>query len=225
MFWRRNLFPAVVDEARFRRQLERPAAATRYCILFTPRTGSSWLTDIARQTGRLGHPGEHFNPTFLPRMAQSFDARTRDDLVEALLRRRNVGGVFGMEITYFQLKTVFRSERAFLRAFGDARFFWLIREDIVLQAISLMKKQQTRIGHNTQAPAAARAEAESRVVKRQVRVCPPRPRRRPLTSAAGAPPSSARVPPRAARSGAGSRRGNAPPSRHSAASRSSDEPR
>lgn len=153
-------FPDAVDRAGFEKELEAPAATVRYCVLFTPRSGSSWLTDIARQSGRLSQPGEYFNPNFVPTMARKFNARNPRELFEILVRRKNAGGVFGAELTYFQIKAVFGGERAFMDIFGDAFFFWLIREDIVLQAISLMKKQQTRIAHHTQAPAEKRAEAE-----------------------------------------------------------------
>ena len=145
--------PASIDPEAFARALRRPAAALRYVIYFTPRTGSSWLTDIATRTGRLSMPGECFNPHFVPGMARKFNAGDIDSYIEALVRRRNTEGVFGCQLTYFQLKKTFGSEERFLAHFGAAPCFWLIREDIILQAVSLSKKQQTKIGHRTMADA------------------------------------------------------------------------
>ena len=69
-----------------------PAPDLRYIVHFTARSGSSWLTDIARQTGALGSPGEFFNPRFVPGIARSLGAPDMDRYVAALTRRRASGG-------------------------------------------------------------------------------------------------------------------------------------
>lgn len=149
-----NLFdPAAVDPKIFARIMQRPAAELRYVIYFTPRTGSSWLTDIAKRTGRLSEPGECFNPGFVPGIARAFHTSDLNSYIEALLRRRNTDGVFGCQLTHFQLTKVFGAEKRFLAYFGSAPCFWLTREDIILQAVSLAKKQQTKIGHRPMADA------------------------------------------------------------------------
>lgn len=150
----------IADPAKLEKHLRRPPAEKRYCMLFTPRSGSSWVTSIVKQTGRLSEPGEFFNPNFVPNIARSFGVDNIDDYVEVLSRRKCTNGIFGFQITYFQLRRIFGPERAFLNMFGDSTFFWLIREDIVLQAVSLMKMQQTQIAHHPQANETARAEAE-----------------------------------------------------------------
>ena len=77
--------PEACDSALYQRKLaKRPAARTRFVMHFTPRSGSSWLTDLAEQTGRLGKPGECFNPNFLPRMAARLDAANMDEFVEVM---------------------------------------------------------------------------------------------------------------------------------------------
>lgn len=152
--------PAAVDPDQFARLMQRPAARLRYVIYFTPRTGSSWLTDVATRTGRLSQPGECFNPHFVPAIARRLHAADLDGYVEALVRQRNTHGVFGCQLTYFQLQKTFGSEARFLRHFGTAPCFWLIREDIVLQAVSLAKKQQTKIAHRPAAGAEQRRAAE-----------------------------------------------------------------
>ena len=153
--------PDIVDAARLRRELTRSAPADiRYVIWFTPRSGSSWLTDIATRTGQLSQPGECFNPSFIPDMAKKMNAGNMNQFIQLLMRRRNTHGVFGCQLTWYHLKASFGRPGLFMRHFRDDPCFWLIREDVVLQAVSLARKKQTRIGHTTLADDSARAEAE-----------------------------------------------------------------
>lgn len=164
--------PAQQDIARYERAIARRSpAAIRYVIWFTARSGSSWLTDIADKTGRLSRPGECFNPDFIPQMARKMNAGTMDQFIEMLLRRRNAEGVFGCEITWHQLMRSFGSPEPFMRHFRADPCFWLIREDIVLQAVSLARKQQTKIGHSIQADGHALEATEESFVYdvRQIR--------------------------------------------------------
>jgi LPS sulfotransferase NodH len=154
-------FPQEQDLRKFERTRERKTPAQlRYVIWFTPRSGSSWLTDIARATDRLGNPGECFNPGFVPQMARKMHAADMDQYIQMLLRRRQTRGVFGCELTFYHLQRCFESTEAFMRYFDGAPAVWLLREDIVQQAVSLVKMQQTRIAHSVEADADARAAAE-----------------------------------------------------------------
>lgn len=154
--------PATQDIEKFQRERSRKEPATlRYVIWFTPRSGSSWLTDIATATNRLGVPGECFNPNFMPAMTQKMNAASMDQYIQILTRRRNTKGVFGCELTWYQMDRCFGDVDDFMRYFDGAPVVWLIREDIVLQAVSLVKMQQTRIAHAPEASAAERAAAEA----------------------------------------------------------------
>jgi len=156
-------FPKLreVDREKFARDMARPLPEKQYVMYFTPRSGSSWVTDIAKQTKRLSIPGEAFNPSFLPNMTRAYNATTMDEYCDILIRRRNTEGVFGFQITAHQLTAVFRNEADFLRRFPGPICFWLIRKDIVLQAISLFKMQQTRISHAPQTSAEEIAAREA----------------------------------------------------------------
>ena len=147
-----NKFPKAseLDRDRFERDMKLPAASIRYVMYFTPRSGSSWLTDIADQTRRLSIPGECFNPNFLPNMTRALNASNMDEYIDILRRRRNTRDVFGFQITYHQLNAVFANREDFLRRFPEEKCFWLIREDILLQAISLHKMQITQLSHAPQ---------------------------------------------------------------------------
>lgn len=161
MIDKNRLFDPDVDRTPLLRLMRRPAADKLFVILFTARSGSSWLTDIARASGRLSYPDECFNPGFLPTMSRALSSATMADYIAALTRRRNTHGVYGCQLTYHHLRAAFRDEDEFLSYFRNAAFFWLMREDFVLQAVSLYKMVATSIGHAVQADAETRAAAEA----------------------------------------------------------------
>lgn len=142
-----------VDPDRFRADMRRTGARKTYGIFFTPRSGSSWLTDVVSRTGRLGKPDEWFNPAFVPGIARSVNADNLTDYVKMLRRKQAPGGLFGFEVTYYQMLATFGSEAAFLARFpaGTPAFF-LMREDIVLQAVSLAKSVATSVYHSRGTP-------------------------------------------------------------------------
>ncbi|KIN62712.1 Stf0 sulfotransferase domain protein [Sulfitobacter noctilucicola] len=142
----------TLNRERFAKDMMLPPAKIRYIMYFTPRSGSSWVTDIATRTKRLSNPGECYNPSFMPNMSKALNAANMREYQDILERRRNTNNVYGFQITYHQLKRVFGSDEAFIEMFpvDDWHSFWLIRENIVAQAISLFKMQQTQISHAPQ---------------------------------------------------------------------------
>lgn len=132
-----------LDEARNKS----PLAENIFVILFTPRSGSSWLTDICERTKRLSRPDECFNPNFMPEMTRALGARNMEEYVELLRRRRNTKNVYGCQLTYYQLEASFNTEQSFVDIFGGAKFFWLVRKNIIAQSISLAKMVSTSISH------------------------------------------------------------------------------
>lgn len=149
------------DPERFRADMQRPGARKTYGIYFTPRSGSSWLTDVIRRTGRLGKPEEWFNPSFLPRVAASVNADNLMNCVKMLKRKQAPGGIFGFEVTYYQMLASFGSEATFLSHFPPrTKCFFLIRQDIVLQAVSLAKSVATSVYHSANSPTDAIEQAD-----------------------------------------------------------------
>lgn len=155
----RDLFSGVsFDPARFRSDMQRTGARMTYAIFFTPRSGSSWLTEVVRGTRCLGRPEEWFNPSFVPGVAQSMNANKLADYVKMLKRKQAPGGLFGFEITYYQMRATFGGEGPFLALFPpETPAFHLVRENIVLQAVSLAKSVATSVYHS-----AGSAEADIR---------------------------------------------------------------
>lgn len=150
-----EIFGSVTcDPARLAQDLAQPCPETLYVIYFTPRSGSSWLTDVLAKTGVLGNPVEWFNPGLMPRMAQGLNADNLKDYV-ALARRRTVQrGGFAFEITMGHISRVFGSDAAYLAEFpASLPAFYLRREDMVLQAVSLAKAVHTQVYHSAHASA------------------------------------------------------------------------
>jgi len=140
------------DPDRFAEDMRKKAAARSYGILFTPRSGSSWLTDVLDSSNMLGRPKEWFNPNFVPDITRALNARSLDDYLAMLRRKQKRGGYFAFEATIFHIRAIFGSERVFLAHFppADVPFFYLIREDIVAQAVSLAKAVGTGVFHSVQ---------------------------------------------------------------------------
>jgi LPS sulfotransferase NodH len=110
----------------------------------------------------LGRPNEWFNPSFMPNIASVVQARTLNDYVEAVQREGTSHGLFGVEVSAHELVSVFGSFAEFHRHFADATDFWLIRQDIVLQAVSLYKMVATGVGHRPAASSEAVRDADLR---------------------------------------------------------------
>jgi LPS sulfotransferase NodH len=154
-----DLFARVVvtEPERQARLLAKPAADLSYVIHFTPRSGSSWLSGILAATGRLSAANEAFNPNFVPRIAHALQATDMDLYIRLLRRRFNTHGVYGVEVTAHQINRVFGRYARFHDHFGTATPFWLIRQDIVAQAVSLAKMVHTEISHARTPEEAVRA--------------------------------------------------------------------
>ncbi len=159
---RPNLFDSCQpDDTRFRKLMEKPEAEEDLAIYFTPRSGSSWLTQAIQIAGGLGRAGEFFNPNFVPRIAQKMGVASLDNYISGVRRKLNSGGVFSFEVTYYQMKRTFGDEDTFSSYFNTAPAVWLIRKDIVSQAVSLAKKEKTRIGHSNQLKESSAEELDS----------------------------------------------------------------
>lgn len=140
------------DADGFASSMEKKEAPHTFGIFFTPRSGSSWLTDVLSQTRLLGKPQEWFNPNFIPNITRAVNARDLDSYLKMLRRKHKAGGFFSFEITVYQMQRVFGSGSSFITHFPESTpLFYLTREDIVLQAISLSKAVRTSVFHSANA--------------------------------------------------------------------------
>lgn len=136
----------------------RPPPRKTFLIFFMARSGSTWLTDLCRRTHRLGNPDELFN-TMRLRKFTDFDLTDHIDLMQ---RRHTHGGVFGAELAWGDVRDFFDRGATLRQRFPTAKTLFLIREDIVLQAVSTLRRVQTAIGHSLEFTPEEQVAAEER---------------------------------------------------------------
>ncbi|WP_165824318.1 Stf0 family sulfotransferase [Micromonospora globispora] len=136
------------------------AAIDSYFICATPRTGSSLLCGLLASTGVAGRPEAYFRvpdePVWAGRWGLDPDAFGYGDFVAAALAAgRTDNGVFGAKLMWGTLDRVVdglatvHSELAGVddallrRAFGRTAFLHLERDDVLAQAVSWLRAEQT----------------------------------------------------------------------------------
>lgn len=140
-----------------------------YLICTTPRTGSTLLCGLMASTKVAGHPESYFREPdeqlWVARwnIAQASDgAFERSEFVRAALAAgRTDNGVFAARIMWGTLDHLFDRLRAvhpapaagdfdlLNLAFGHTRFVYLHREDVLAQAVSWHRAEQTNVWHQT----------------------------------------------------------------------------
>ena len=141
-----------IDDARRRRSVDGIAPAERrYVIVFSPRSGSSWLARLLSSTERLGFPEEYINPEFVVEVARFLDANEPNRFLDALVRRRkSENSVFGIKARALDVD-LFGAE-PFRYCFGQHTiFFHLWRRNLIAQAVSLYRAVETGRYHSTDA--------------------------------------------------------------------------
>jgi LPS sulfotransferase NodH len=147
--------------------VDMPAEAARrvdsYFVCATPRTGSSLLLGLLDSTGVAGHPEAYFRAPDEPLWADRWQLpRTPDggfryaDYVRAALDAgRTANGVFGAKLMWGTLDEVVDKlgtvhpdaagdDVALLdRTFGRTGFVYLRRDDVLAQAVSWLRAEQS----------------------------------------------------------------------------------
>lgn len=136
------------------------SVAVSYFLCGTPRTGSTFLCSLLASTGRLGRPESYFREDDEVAWAECFglhtDGRRVRNYAAYLDAVRESGrtdnGVFAARIMWGSIGRIVdglgrrppTSDRDVLdRAFGPLRFVYLRREDVVAQAVSWCRAEQT----------------------------------------------------------------------------------
>lgn len=149
-----DAFVCVPVPARAAGHFEYKAPAKRYAMLFTPRSGSSLLTDLVTALGVLGRPTEWFNPDLVLRTRNGLPggALTLRDYIRALLTlRSSPNGVFGVQMVWSHLESLIECGGLDLLLAADDAFFLHIRKNLVAQAISLFLAAESGYFHSHQA--------------------------------------------------------------------------
>lgn len=141
------------------------ASSTAYLLCGTPRTGSTLLCTLLESTGVAGRPQSYFRKADVDMWATTWGIpRTpnesftfADYLRGAITAGRSANGVFAARIMWGTMEEVTSNlrdlyadhasaERDLLtRAFGPTRFICLRRRDVVAQAVSRARAEQTNV--------------------------------------------------------------------------------
>ncbi|MFR9774879.1 Stf0 family sulfotransferase [Micromonospora sp. MS34] len=144
-----------------------------YFICATPRTGSSLLCGLLASTGVAGRPEAYFRvpdeASWATRWGLAADWSYDDYVGAALAAGRTGNGVFGAKLMWGTLDRVVEglagghpelagADDALLRrAFGRTAFVHLRRDDVLAQAVSWLRAEQTGVWYVGDAGATGRA--------------------------------------------------------------------
>ena len=133
MFW-----PAI-GQGRPPAALPEPGPEKFLVILFTPRSGSTWLTGLLTKTGVLGHPTEWFNFRMIGRhcAAMGYYANNLPDYIAAVTRlRAGDNRLFSTELSAEDIANL-EPAGELDQIFPGASYCLLYRRDLLAQAVSL----------------------------------------------------------------------------------------
>jgi len=147
-----------------------PPPERTWAILCAPRTGSTWFSNLVRETGLLGRPTEHLRPVirFMAEHRQVFGFDFSRWLA-LLARSDQQDGVFGTKIIHdfaLQLSPLLtRAEHESVdRLAATSRFVHFRRRDRAAQAVSEYLAEATRTWHVRSPDKLARYEAEKAAI-------------------------------------------------------------
>jgi len=141
-----------------------------YVIFFLPRSGSTWLTELASKDGRLGTPHEWFNEWWIygdgellgcvpPRVMGTHDINEYIERVVEMYRSPN--GVMGLEISLTQMRMLIKIVENPHSIKGVLTVFYLRRRNLVAQAISIYRSVATSYFHSFQDDSEARSRFDA----------------------------------------------------------------
>ena len=131
---------------------ERTGRIDSYFVCATPRTGSSLLLGLLESTGVAGRPQAYFRAPDEALWAGRWGLRrTRDyaGFVRAAIAHGRTGnGVFGAKLMWDTFQELLAkldavSPGPLARMFGETRFVYVRRDDVVAQAVSWLRAEQT----------------------------------------------------------------------------------
>ncbi len=142
--------------------LDSTILARRYAICLIPRSGSTFLTHLLKETAAFGVPDEWLGFPIVDQQARETGARDWDTLVRRVLARHaSAAGISGIELALAHL-TWGREATGRQDILDPAwTYFYLRRRNIVRQAISMHVAHQSGILHSFQMDDDARTVREA----------------------------------------------------------------
>jgi LPS sulfotransferase NodH len=135
-----------------------------YVVFIIPRSGSTWLTELAGTDGRLGTPQEWFNESWIhgdiealgcrpPKLAGTLNIN--DYIRKTVRSHRSPLGAMGLQLSIHQTRMLLPLIDDPKEVSRDVHFFYLRRRNIVAQAISLYRSAETGHFHSYEKDPAA----------------------------------------------------------------------
>lgn len=120
-----------------------------YVICILPRCGSTFLAYLLKENRYYGMPHEWFNKETFDDIIKEGLAGSLDEYLSFLWKTySSETGIFGMQVSYPQL-TFLQEVAPIENVLGEnIRWFYLVRENIVAQAVSLYIAKQSGYFHS-----------------------------------------------------------------------------
>lgn len=143
-----KLFEGIeLDMVRYAKVAEIPDPAPRYLIAMTPRSGSSHLCDVVKNTNLMGRPGEMLSAQFIPNILKNAPGKNPDDYLQQVMKVvRTRNGVAGIKVSWFQFHEFCQAMKD-PSVFEKFRFVHLTRRDLPAQAVSLYCATESNVFH------------------------------------------------------------------------------
>jgi LPS sulfotransferase NodH len=124
---------------------------------------------MLKDTGVLGKPDEWFNPESISVVMRRLKADSFEDYIHKMFERgKTVNNVFGVELTPLHYEE-YLEKKYFKEYFEtDTKYILLMRQDIVAQAISLWKANESKIFHSVEGDAQNSMKFSEWAIKRWV---------------------------------------------------------
>lgn len=112
----------------------------RYVVATTSRVGGHFLSQLLKGLG-AGDPLEYFGSFEHGRLTGGVPMNW-SEYIDTLYRHRSVNGVFGVKMSFLNL-VPFLVHKSWHGQFADWKWVYLQRDDVLAQAASLVKAEQT----------------------------------------------------------------------------------
>lgn len=141
-----------------------------YVIFILPRTGSTWLMEMAENSGVLGTPQEWFNEDWIHtaelamgcRPPQLVATKCADEyLRKTVADYRSPYGIMGLQLSPYQARSVGDMLETPRASIDLVTRFYLRRANIVGQAISLFRSVRSGFFHSYQDGAVSRSNLDT----------------------------------------------------------------
>lgn len=138
----------------FRKPVNKAADQRGYAICTVPRSGSNFVGQVLASTGMLGRPLEYFNGPG----RRHFDDPTYPDEPEQQIGRilsngATPNGIYALKLFPFQLDAV-QEKISWTKLLPELHFVFLVRRDLLGQALSWSRAIQTVQYRHNQKPQA-----------------------------------------------------------------------